>query len=122
VHEEHMSFEGWAAQGVLMLPRLLTARQSFVGGHDGWLRYTSIIIREVVQISYTRKICAVLFGKENHVFEGILSPKGSRSQIKTFCVNYPKSFDEGDFDIFERVNARFLASSEPEIDWRKINV
>lgn len=128
LHSDHMSFEGWAAQGVLMLPRLLTARRSFVGGHDGWLRYTSMIIHEVVQLSYNKKMCAILFGKENHVFKDILCPQGSRSQIKTFCVNYPKNFNErdrsneSDFDVFKRVNARFVAVAEPEIKWREVNV
>lgn len=110
---------GWAAQGVLMLNRVLTVRPGQAASHrgKGWEKITEHAIRCVV--SRNKPLVAILWGRDAQQLAPWL---GDTPRIESAHPS-PLSASRGFFGStpFSRVNEHLAAQSATPIDWNPAN-
>lgn len=112
----HGDLTAWAAQGVLLLNRVLTVRAGEAGSHRGlgWERVTECAIRALA--ARREPLVAVLWGADARR----LAPLLEAVPVVASAHPSPLSASRGFFGSrpFSRVNALLAAQGASPIDWR----
>jgi uracil-DNA glycosylase len=113
---EHGDLSSWAAQGVLLLNRVLTVRAWVTASHrgKGWERVTEQAIRALV--ARGGPLVAVLWGRDAQTLKPLL---GATPTIESAHPS-PLSASRGFFGSrpFSRVNESLRQQGADPIDWR----
>jgi uracil DNA glycosylase len=110
------SFEGWAAQGVLMLNVLWTSQESYKYKHQGWLPFTDLIVKEIQRMGEERPIYVALIGQLPHALYGNeLNKKGTYSKIR--C----KSYRVNDLNLLKDIDMWTQEKQFNKIIWSNVN-
>jgi uracil-DNA glycosylase len=113
---EHGDLSAWAAQGVLLLNRVLTVRAGVSASHrgQGWERVTEQAIRALV--ARGGPLVAVLWGRDAQTLKPLL---GSTPIIESVHPS-PLSASRGFFGSrpFSRVNELLKELGDEPIDWQ----
>lgn len=112
----HGDLSAWAAQGVLLLNRVLTVRAGLPTSHrgHGWEQITAQAIRALV--ARDAPLVAILWGRDAQT----LTPMLGDVPIIASAHPSPLSASRGFFGSrpFSRANALLAAQSADPIDWR----
>lgn len=107
---------GWAAQGVMLLNRVLTVRPGAPGSHRsiGWEQVTEQAIRALV--ARDQPLVAILWGSDAR---GLRPMLGATPAVESPHPS-PMSADRGFFGSrpFSRANALLTARGAEPVDWR----
>jgi uracil-DNA glycosylase len=113
---EHGDLSSWAAQGVLLLNRVLTVRAGVTASHrgKGWERVTEQAIRALV--ARGGPLVAVLWGRDAQTLKPLL---GATPVIESAHPS-PLSASRGFFGSrpFSRVNESLRQQGADPIDWQ----
>ncbi|MHA3684375.1 uracil-DNA glycosylase [Leucobacter sp. HY1908] len=112
----HPDLSSWAAQGVLLLNRVLTVRTGEAGSHrrKGWERVTDCAIAALA--ARGGPLVAILWGNDARA----LAPRLAGVPVIESAHPSPLSARRGFFGSkpFSRANAELVAQGAPPIDWR----
>jgi uracil-DNA glycosylase len=112
---QHGDLSGWAAQGVMLLNRVLTVRPGTPGAHrgKGWEAVTELAIRALV--ARQAPLVAILWGRD----AASLRPLLGATPIIQSAHPSPLSASRGFFGSrpFSRANKLLAEQGAPAVDW-----
>ena len=112
----HGDLSAWAAQGVLLLNRVLTVEAGKAGSHrrKGWEQLTELAVRALA--ARGRPLVAVLWGRDA---QGLAPLLGSVPKVESAHPS-PLSAARGFFGSrpFSRVNELLASQGAAPVDWR----
>jgi len=115
----HGDLSAWAAQGVLLLNRVLTVQAGASGSHrgKGWEEVTEAAIRALV--ARGTPLVAILWGRDAGTLRPLLESAGGAAVIASAHPS-PLSASAGFFGSrpFSRANAFLEAAGAAPVDWR----
>lgn len=119
LHKQHMTLEGWAEQGVLLLNSTMTVESGHPYSHKdiGWDKFTHYVINLLKQKDFLVFVC---FGEYNKQFIKSLDPRKYGIIQLEMPINSNFHLFRG-AKSFTKVNDLLKQKNISPIDWTKVN-